>query len=109
MFFTCFTGKGVCYLFKNGTLQELNWFKQCYGSWFLGDYVCEGWFYVTTKSVIFPYWIFLKTVRNYYAFRFDLCAAYIFCFLTDGGLYTATTIDPVFIMLPIFDEARMKV
>ncbi|KAL6344544.1 hypothetical protein AAG906_002449 [Vitis piasezkii] len=61
------SGKATCYLFKNGTLQELNWFKQSYGSWFLGDYVCE-----------------------------------------DGRLYTATIVDPVFIMLPIFEEARMK-
>jgi hypothetical protein len=28
---------------------------------------------------------------------------------TDGRLYTATPVDPVFIMLPIFEEARMKV
>ncbi|CAK7354398.1 unnamed protein product [Dovyalis caffra] len=26
----------------------------------------------------------------------------------DGGLYTATPVDPVFILLPIFEEARMK-
>lgn len=23
-------------------LCEVNWFKQSFGSWFLGDYVCEG-------------------------------------------------------------------
>ncbi|BFG30037.1 hypothetical protein CerSpe_163120 [Prunus speciosa] len=51
----------------NGVLQELNWFKQSYTSWFLGDYVAE-----------------------------------------DDGLYTATPVDPVFILLPIFEEARMK-
>lgn len=28
---------------------------------------------------------------------------------TDGSLYMATPVDPVFILLPIFDEARMKV
>ncbi|BBG95372.1 hypothetical protein Prudu_003894, partial [Prunus dulcis] len=27
---------------------------------------------------------------------------------SDGGLYTATPVDPVFILLPIFEEARMK-
>lgn len=27
----------------------------------------------------------------------------------DGGLYAATPVDPVFILLPLFDEARMKV
>ncbi|GKV41629.1 hypothetical protein SLEP1_g49135 [Rubroshorea leprosula] len=47
--------------------QELHWFKKSYGSWFLGDYVCE-----------------------------------------DGRLYTATPVDPVFILLPIFEEAIMK-
>ncbi|KAM0054220.1 putative ribonuclease H2 subunit B, wHTH domain-containing protein [Helianthus debilis subsp. tardiflorus] len=26
----------------------------------------------------------------------------------DGGLYTATPVDPVFILLPMFDQARMK-
>jgi len=34
---------------------------------------------------------------------------YCFCFPTDGRLYLSTPIDPVFIMLPIFEEARMKV
>ncbi|KAJ7966026.1 ribonuclease H2 subunit B [Quillaja saponaria] len=61
------SGNATSYLFVNGMLQELHWFKHLYGSWFLGDYVCE-----------------------------------------DGRLYTATPVDPVFIMLPIFDEARMK-
>lgn len=28
---------------------------------------------------------------------------------TDGRLYSATPVDPVFIFLPIFEEARMKV
>ncbi|XP_019087003.1 PREDICTED: ribonuclease H2 subunit B isoform X2 [Camelina sativa] len=58
---------GTCYLFSNGMLQELQWFKQSYGSWLLGDYISE-----------------------------------------DGSLYMATPVDPVFILLPIFDEARMK-
>ncbi|KAK4406617.1 Ribonuclease H2 subunit B [Sesamum angolense] len=61
------TGNTTCYLYNDGGLQELHWFKQSYGSWFLGDYVCE-----------------------------------------DGRLYTATPVDPVFILLPIFEEARMK-
>ncbi|KAL1205301.1 hypothetical protein V5N11_011583 [Cardamine amara subsp. amara] len=58
---------GTCYLFNNGMLQELQWFKQSYASWFLGDYISQ-----------------------------------------DGSLYMATPVDPVFILLPIFDEARMK-
>ncbi|XP_039052092.1 ribonuclease H2 subunit B-like isoform X2 [Hibiscus syriacus] len=61
------SGNRASYLLCNGLLQELHWFKQPYGSWFLGDYVSE-----------------------------------------DGSLYTATPIDPVFIMLPIFEDARMK-
>ncbi|KAL5728517.1 hypothetical protein ACHQM5_001591 [Ranunculus cassubicifolius] len=61
------TGSPTCYFLNNGILQELSWFKQSYGSWFLGDYVCE-----------------------------------------DGGFYTATPVDLVFILLPIFEEARMK-
>ncbi|KAK6133742.1 hypothetical protein DH2020_032453 [Rehmannia glutinosa] len=61
------TGNTTCYLYNDGVLQELHWFKQSYGSWFLGDYVCE-----------------------------------------DGRLYTATPVDLVFILLPIFEEARMK-
>ncbi|KAJ9185099.1 hypothetical protein P3X46_004766 [Hevea brasiliensis] len=61
------SGKTTCYLLINGVLQELHWFKQCYTSWFLGDYVCE-----------------------------------------DGRLYSATPVDPVFILLPIFEEATMK-
>ncbi|CAN4122142.1 unnamed protein product [Withania somnifera] len=61
------SGNTTCYLCVDGSLQELHWFKQSYGSWFLGDYVCE-----------------------------------------DGRLYTATPVDPVFVLLPIFEEARMK-
>ncbi|KAH6823424.1 ribonuclease H2 subunit B [Perilla frutescens var. hirtella] len=61
------TGNQACYLYIDGVIQEIHWFKQSYGSWFLGDYVCE-----------------------------------------DGRLYTATPIDPVFILLPIFEEARIK-
>ncbi|KAL7160877.1 hypothetical protein ACSBR2_041509 [Camellia fascicularis] len=61
------SGNKTCYLLINEALQEIHWFKQSYGSWFVGDYVCE-----------------------------------------DGCLYTATPVDPVFILLPIFEEARMK-
>ncbi|XP_019265951.1 PREDICTED: ribonuclease H2 subunit B [Nicotiana attenuata] len=61
------SGNATCYICVDGSLQELHWFKQSYGSWFLGDYVCE-----------------------------------------DGRLYTATPVDPVFVLLPIFEEARMK-
>ncbi|KAL4192969.1 hypothetical protein AMTRI_Chr06g174550 [Amborella trichopoda] len=61
------SGKPSCYLFTDGLLQELHWFKQSYGSWFIGDYICE-----------------------------------------DGGIYVATPVDPVFIVLPLFHEARMK-
>lgn len=61
------TGDSTCYLLIHGGLHEFNWFKQSYGSWFMGDYICE-----------------------------------------DGGLYAATPVDPVFILLPMFDIARMK-
>ncbi|XP_021901541.1 ribonuclease H2 subunit B isoform X2 [Carica papaya] len=61
------SGNATRYLFVNGVLQELHWFKESYRSWFLGDYICE-----------------------------------------DGRLYMATPIDPIFVMLPIFEEARMK-
>lgn len=60
------SGKPTNYVFSDGKLQELHWFKQSYGSWFLGDYVCE-----------------------------------------DGGLYIATPVDPIFILLPVFEAARM--
>ncbi|XP_038989816.1 ribonuclease H2 subunit B [Phoenix dactylifera] len=60
------SGKPTNYVFSAGKLQELHWFKQSCGSWFLGDYVCE-----------------------------------------DGSLYIATPIDPIFILLPVFEAARM--
>lgn len=41
-FVACVTGNKACYLYVDGGLLELHWFKQSYGSWFLGDYVCEG-------------------------------------------------------------------
>lgn len=61
------SGNATQYLFVNGVLQEFQWFKNLYGSWFLGDYTSE-----------------------------------------DGRLYLSTPVDPVFIMLPLFEEARMK-
>lgn len=61
------TGNPTSYLFTNGVLQEFHWFKTAYGSWFLGEYICE-----------------------------------------DGRLYASTPVDPVLILLPIFEEARMK-
>ncbi|KAG9446673.1 hypothetical protein H6P81_012801 [Aristolochia fimbriata] len=61
------SGNPTTYSFYRGCLQEFHWFKQCYSSWFLGNYVSE-----------------------------------------DGSLYAATPVDLVFILLPIFDEARMK-
>ncbi|GKD67217.1 ribonuclease H2 subunit B [Tanacetum coccineum] len=61
------TGDATCYLLINDGLQEVNWFKQSYSSWFIGDYISQ-----------------------------------------DGSLYAATQVDPVFILLPLFDQARMK-
>ncbi|GJX93557.1 ribonuclease H2 subunit B [Tanacetum coccineum] len=57
------TGDATCYLLINDGLQEVNWFKQSYSSWFIGDYISQ-----------------------------------------DGSLYAATQVDPVFILLPIFDK-----
>lgn len=46
------------YVLNNGFLQELHWFKQSCGSWFLGDYVCEdGSLYIITP--VDPIFIFL--------------------------------------------------
>ncbi|XP_054787679.1 uncharacterized protein LOC129293638 [Prosopis cineraria] len=50
-----------------GCFKSFNCFEKSYGSWFLGDYLCE-----------------------------------------DGRLSLSTPVDLVFIMLPIFEEARMK-
>ncbi|KAM0940314.1 hypothetical protein DsansV1_C19g0162651 [Dioscorea sansibarensis] len=61
------SGSRTSYMLINGSLQEFQWFKQSYGSWFVGDYVCE-----------------------------------------DGSLYIATPIDSIFILLPVFEVARMK-
>ncbi|XP_048551932.1 ribonuclease H2 subunit B-like [Triticum urartu] len=55
------------YLFTDGQLHEFNWFKERYGSWFLGDYVCE-----------------------------------------DGSVYYCTLVDPIFVLLPLFEAARMS-
>uniref|UniRef100_A0A804MEN3 Ribonuclease H2 subunit B n=1 Tax=Zea mays TaxID=4577 RepID=A0A804MEN3_MAIZE len=54
------SGDEVGYLFIDGQLQEINWFKERYGAWFLGDYVCEdgGLYYCTPVDPIF---IFLPT------------------------------------------------
>ncbi|GJN27285.1 hypothetical protein PR202_gb15295 [Eleusine coracana subsp. coracana] len=36
------SGDEAGYLFIDAQLHEINWFKDRYGSWFLGNYVCEG-------------------------------------------------------------------
>lgn len=44
------SGNSTSYMLKDGLLQEFHWFKQPYGSWFLGDYVCEdGSLYINTR------------------------------------------------------------
>lgn len=54
------SGDETGYLFIDGQLQEINWFKERYGAWFLGNYVCEdgGLYYCTPVDPIF---IFLPT------------------------------------------------
>lgn len=42
IFYSYVAGNPTSYLLTNGVLQEIHWFKTAYGSWFLGDYVCEG-------------------------------------------------------------------
>uniref|UniRef100_A0A0E0KRV7 Ribonuclease H2 subunit B n=1 Tax=Oryza punctata TaxID=4537 RepID=A0A0E0KRV7_ORYPU len=50
------------YLFIDGQLHEFNWFKERFGSWFLGDYVCEdGSLYYCT--VVDPILILLPILR----------------------------------------------
>ncbi|CAN1768507.1 Ribonuclease H2 subunit B [Linum perenne] len=88
------SGNKACYRLADRTLQEVHWFKQTYTSWFLGDYVCEGQFTYTN--------LFLDL------FHFSLFFISILFSCTDGGLYFVTPVDPVFILLPIFYEARMK-
>ncbi|KAG0454979.1 hypothetical protein HPP92_024271 [Vanilla planifolia] len=61
------SGNSTSFLLKDGVLQEFHWYKQSYGSWFLGDCVRE-----------------------------------------DSSLYMTTPVDPIFIFLPIFSNARMK-
>jgi len=60
-------GDETGYLFIDGQLQEINWFKERYGAWFLGDYVCEGMydseiaiqFPITTEMFIFPHFVLI--------------------------------------------------
>lgn len=54
------SGDATGYLFLDGQLHEINWFKERYGAWFLGDYVCEdgGLYYCTLVDPIF---VFLPT------------------------------------------------
>ncbi|TVU15601.1 hypothetical protein EJB05_39131, partial [Eragrostis curvula] len=54
------SGDEAGYMFIDGQLHEINWFKDRYGSWFLGNYVCEdgGLYYCTLVDPIF---IFLPT------------------------------------------------
>ncbi|KAG8082356.1 hypothetical protein GUJ93_ZPchr0014g47062 [Zizania palustris] len=43
------------YLFADGQIYEFNWFKERFGSWFFGDYVCEdgSLYYCTHVDPIF--------------------------------------------------------
>lgn len=55
----------MCCLFVNEVLQELNWFKQSYTSWFLGDYVAEG-----CTFIDFPF-ILLISVQFFFLVIFN--------------------------------------
>lgn len=114
-------GDAISYLHRDGVLQELHWFKQSYGSWFLGDYVCEGimigWgFGADHQTKLLPFSLHpshnrLDTLNLYWKKKKNCKFWYSACWsaVADGSLYTATPVDPVFIFLPIFEEARMKV
>ncbi|XP_024539062.1 ribonuclease H2 subunit B isoform X2 [Selaginella moellendorffii] len=57
------SGTKACYLLINGTLQELNWFKPRYSSWFIGDSVCEdGSLYL--GSVVDPLFMVLPLLEE---------------------------------------------
>uniref|UniRef100_A0A7N0R897 Ribonuclease H2 subunit B n=1 Tax=Kalanchoe fedtschenkoi TaxID=63787 RepID=A0A7N0R897_KALFE len=49
------SGNKVCYLLSDEALHELHWFKQPYGSWFLGNYVSEndGMYFITPVDLVF--------------------------------------------------------
>ncbi|KAI7835459.1 hypothetical protein COHA_010634 [Chlorella ohadii] len=61
------SGQPAAYLLAGGCLQEINWFKQQYSSWFIGERV-----------------------------------------LQDGGLYVATPVDPLLLVLPLLERARAQ-
>ena len=92
---------GTCYLFNNGMLQEIQWFKQSYGSWFLGDYISQGKSHCWLLSV--------DECLPPRGCKPAMFMSHDCSHVTDGSLYMATPVDPVFILLPVFDQARMKV
>ncbi|WVZ86107.1 hypothetical protein U9M48_032942 [Paspalum notatum var. saurae] len=59
------SGDETGYLFIDGQLQEINWFKERYGAWFLGDYVCEdgGLYYCTPVDPIFIFLPIFEAAR----------------------------------------------
>ncbi|PAN38686.1 hypothetical protein PAHAL_7G189600 [Panicum hallii] len=59
------SGDETGYLFINDQLQEINWFKERYGAWFLGDYVCEdgGLYYCTPVDPIFIFLPIFEAAR----------------------------------------------
>ncbi|PRW60264.1 ribonuclease H2 subunit B [Chlorella sorokiniana] len=61
------TGQAAAYLLAGSCLQEINWFKQQYSSWFIGERVQQ-----------------------------------------DGGLFLATPVDPLLLVLPLLEQARAQ-
>ncbi|KAL4856766.1 Ribonuclease H2 subunit B [Chlorella vulgaris] len=59
------TGQPASYLLAGGCLQELNWYKQQYSSWLVGNSVVK-----------------------------------------DGGVFIATPVDPLLVLLPLLEQAR---
>jgi len=59
------SGDETGYLFIDGQLREINWFKERYGAWFLGDYVCEdgGLYYCTPVDPIFIFLPIFEAAR----------------------------------------------
>lgn len=72
----------------DGQLLELNWHKSAYTSWFVGDCVIEGALHALRRAAS----ACLSALR----------------LRADGGMYAATPIDVLFILLPLLERHRQK-
>ena len=113
-------GQPAAYLLAGGCLQEINWFKQQYSSWFIRERVVQsalGWRVgVKLRPCVWQSGMLNGGALRHMCFIapaccmafISFCSGTAFLSIADGGLYLATPMDPLLLALPLLERARAQ-